>query len=101
CLLRWSPVVLATAVLAGHAHAQQTRNPLTKAAALRTYDFQFDRAPWKDVVKWLVQTAELPFVGGSVPGTFTFTPPKVDGKDPAKYTILQIIDILNEALAEQ
>ena len=92
--LAFGAIILGFALPSGTAQAQQARNPLTRAAALRTYDLHFDNAPWRAVVKWLVEVTELPYLGGSQAGAFTFTPPRVDDKD----TVPQIIDILNEAL---
>jgi hypothetical protein len=49
------------------------------------------------VLEWLADQTGLPFVGSIPPGTFTFIPPRRE----EKFTVPQIIDLLNEALAPQ
>jgi type II secretory pathway component GspD/PulD (secretin) len=60
--------------------------------------FSFNNAPWTQVLEWFADNTGLAFVGNYKPaGTFTFVPPKVDGK-LRTYNIGEIVDILNEAL---
>jgi hypothetical protein len=68
------------------------------APGLKTFDFQFANAPWATVLEWLRDTSGLPIVTTSYPtGTVTFVPPKVNGNNK-KYTVEEIIDVLNEQL---
>jgi len=63
-----------------------------------TYVFTFDSKPWTQVIEWFADTTGLAFVGNHKPaGTFTFIPPKVNGA-LKKYTVAEVIDLLNEAL---
>ena len=63
-----------------------------------TYTFTFDSKPWTQVIEWFADTTGLAFVGNYKPaGTFTFIPPKVNGA-VRKYTLPEIVDLLNEAL---
>src|SRR5207245_220467 len=57
--------------------------------------------PWQKVIEWFSDTTGLAFAGVFKPtGTFNFTPPKVNG-GVRKYTIPEIVDIINEALEAQ
>jgi hypothetical protein len=72
-----------------------------KLPAPPAYALKFQNAPWSKVFEWLSNITGLPVV--SPPraiGAFTFVPPKFDGNDK-KYTLPEIMDILNEALAKQ
>jgi type II secretory pathway component GspD/PulD (secretin) len=65
--------------------------PARKAA------FEFENKPWSAVFAWLSDETGLPVVTSFKPtGSFTFIPP--NGR---KYTISEIIDILNESLLVQ
>ena len=67
----------------------------------KTYEFQFSAAPWSQVLEWLRDLTGLPIITTIRPtGSLTFVPPKVDGKNK-KYTVAEIIDVLNESLLEQ
>jgi general secretion pathway protein D len=101
--------LLATLGLLGFstAHAQQGGDPDKKDAGkpketpLRTYTFEFANAPWSEVLSWLSDvTGQAVVTVIRPPGTFTFIPPKVapGSKDSKKYTVPEIIDVLNEAL---
>jgi type II secretory pathway component GspD/PulD (secretin) len=62
---------------------------------LPTYEFSMSRQPWTKVIDWLADELNIPFVGTIKPtGTFDFIPPR--GKK--KFTMPEIIDILNDAL---
>jgi hypothetical protein len=64
-----------------------------KAAAL-----EFRAKPWGTVLEWLTDQTGLPVITNTKPtGTFTFVPP-----GPAtKYTVPEIVDIINEGLLAQ
>ena len=63
----------------------------------KTFSFEMRNKPWKAVFEWLSNQTGQPVVANSLPtGTFTFISPQ--GK---AYTIPEIIDVLNEALAAQ
>jgi RNA polymerase sigma factor (sigma-70 family) len=63
-------------------------------SAQKLYTFSFQNKPWKQVFEWLADHTGLACTATlAPPGTFTFTPPR--GK---RYTIPEIVDILNEAL---
>jgi hypothetical protein len=67
----------------------------------RTYAFQWEKAPWPKVLKWLADTSGLPVITAYKPtGSVTFLPPMVNGKQK-QFTLEEIIDILNEALVHQ
>lgn len=70
---------------------------------MRTYAFEFRAAPWSQVLEWLTDITGLPLITNYRPtGAFTFIAPKVEGtKDPKKYTVPEIIDVLNESLLAQ
>src|SRR5262249_20865699 len=62
-----------------------------------TIAFAMDKKPWPQVIEWLTDQTGLPVITTYNPtGTFTFTPPKGQ-----KYTIPEVIDILNSALEPQ
>lgn len=54
--------------------------------------FNFDAAPWKDVLKWFADTAHLSLDAEEIPlGTFTY-------RDDRVYTVEEAIDLLNSSL---
>src|SRR5947207_1761779 len=58
------------------------------------YAFSFEKKPWRSVFDWLVENSGKPVVGNHFPtSTFTFLSPK--GK---RYTMPEVIDIINEGL---
>jgi len=74
-----------------------------KAAAERPKDaekrfsFSMQNKPWKQVFEWFSDVTGLAYSGSGGPtGTFSFTPPKLNGQEK-KYTIAEIVDIINEA----
>jgi hypothetical protein len=87
-----------TALAIDPVSAQQAEPPVRQE--LPRYAFKFYKAPWTQVISLLTQITEVPFIGGSPTGAFTFIPPTTDGKEK-KYTVPEIIDILNESLLEQ
>jgi type II secretion system protein D len=63
----------------------------------KTVTFAMDGKPWSSVLEWLVEQTGLPLISKEKPtGTFTFVAPK-----DKKYTIPQVVDILNNALTTQ
>jgi len=64
----------------------------------KKYSFEMREVPWTRVLEWLSDQSNLPVSLSRKPaGTFTFIPPKKG----AQYTLLQIIDIMNDALQQQ
>jgi hypothetical protein len=61
-------------------------------------EFRMEGRPWGEVLEWLGDQSGLPCVYSSLPilGTFTFIGPK-----GAKYTLPEIMGILNRALLRQ
>jgi type II secretory pathway component GspD/PulD (secretin) len=73
--------------------AKEPQKGTSKRAA-----FEFRNKPWSQVFEWLSDTTGLPVIASFKPtGTFTFMPPSAD----KRYTLPQIMDILNEALLQQ
>jgi type II secretory pathway component GspD/PulD (secretin) len=67
-------------------------------AETKTYQFEFRNKPWSNILEWLGEQAGLPVICSSLPtGTFTFIPPRIK----PKYSLVEIIDILNEELLNQ
>src|SRR5262249_50179776 len=59
---------------------------------------EFRNTPWQNVIEWFVKESGLAFISIHAPtGSFTFVSPE-PGR---KYTMLEIIDILNEGLQQQ
>jgi type II secretory pathway component GspD/PulD (secretin) len=72
----------------------EVRHP--RPAAARGLTMEFRNKPWKQVLEWLADTTEMPVIASFTPaGTFTFIPPKAG----QRFTIPEVIDILNEGLA--
>ncbi len=106
-------VVLALGLWAGAARAEEAdkpEKPADKPAPGKTdappkhvekqkqYSFSFDNKPWQQVIEWFADQSGLAFSGPNKPtGTFSFTPPKVNG-ELKKYTIPEVVDVINEAL---
>src|SRR5262245_10178134 len=92
-------VALLVLALAGAGLAQSGAGPAAGDPAklkdkLLAFPAQDAPMPWKKVLHWLSEQAELPFVGDSVPpGTFTFAPPK-SSAGSRTYTLAEVIDIL-------
>src|SRR5262245_21495465 len=106
-----SGVLLALFASAREAQAQTTENQkkvtealaqekakaaaAQKAAAEKTYTFEMSNKPWQEVFEWLTEKTGRPFIAATTPkGSFHYMPPK-----DKKYTISEIIDIVNEGLA--
>lgn len=71
-----------------------TEAPKSVAKGDKTLSFNFDNKPWPDVLEWFSRESGLVWVGSiKPPDSFTIrTPPG------AKYTIAQVVDLLNEQL---
>ncbi len=90
-------LVLGLGAVLARAEAPAKPAPAAKPG-VETYTFTFDNKPWSQVIEWFADTTGLAFVGNHKPaGTFTFLPPKVNGT-LKKYTVGEVIDLLNEAL---
>jgi hypothetical protein len=60
--------------------------------------FKFCDTPWRTVFNWLTDQTGMPVINNyELKGTFSFVPPR-PGKS---YTVLEVIDILNEELVSQ
>lgn len=67
------------------------------AAEEKTFTFEMRDKPWASVFEWLRDHSDLPVVYNDKPqGTFNFIP-----RANKKYTIAEIMDILNEGLLSQ
>jgi hypothetical protein len=58
-----------------------------------TFEFRVDNKPLKEVLMWLSDQTGLPFIGSSVPGSFTFV-----GPEGQRYTVPEIVAIINRSL---
>jgi type II secretory pathway component GspD/PulD (secretin) len=62
------------------------------------FTFEMQNKPWRSVLEWLADQSGVPLSTSAMPGgTFTFVPPKGN----SRFTLPQVIDILNESLAKQ
>jgi hypothetical protein len=59
-------------------------------------EFAMKGKRWSEVFAWLTEQTDLPFVGSSISGQFTFV-----GRKGARYTLPQIVAIINQALLRQ
>jgi len=76
----------------------KAKPPEKAKPAEKRYSFSMNQQPWAEVFDWLSAQTGLGFVSPFRPtGTFTFSPPVVDGA-VKQYTISEVFDILNEAL---
>ena len=98
---RWLPAVLATGTVAASAPAQDRKaeTPQPPGAGQtkpeHTVTFSFEDKKWSEVIDWFKRESGLVFAGTITPtGTVTIKP--TPGK---KYTIPEVIDLLNEMLA--
>jgi type II secretory pathway component GspD/PulD (secretin) len=88
----------------GAAGAQQGGEAGKEGSTPAKFTFFFKSARWSDVLEWL---SDITGKGVVTPyprlGTFTFIPPKLapDSREFKKYTVAEIIDVLNEALLAQ
>ena len=68
-----------------------------KAAPEKTVSFAFEDKPWNQVIDWFAKESGLVFISTAKPtGSVTIK------TDPTrKYTIREVVDLLNEALSQQ
>ncbi|MFO0938708.1 MAG: hypothetical protein U0798_19570 [Gemmataceae bacterium] len=100
---RWLPAVLA-ASMGSVAFAQDKPAAVVPAATqpaapkpVKTVTFSFDGKPWSEVLDWFKQESGLALIT-------TFTPTgsaKILTDPKRKYTISEVVDVLNEGLAGQ
>jgi type II secretion system protein D len=65
-------------------------------------EFEMRDKRWIEVLEWLADKTGLPFVGTHHPqGTFTFISPRRPGQPAPRYTIPEVIDIINEKLMDE
>jgi general secretion pathway protein D len=101
---RWLPAVL-VASFGVSAVAQDKPmappaavQPATPAAAPeKTVTFSFDGKPWPEVLDWFKQESGLAIITTFVPTGSA----KISSDPKKKYTIPEVVDVLNEALAAQ
>jgi type II secretory pathway component GspD/PulD (secretin) len=68
-----------------------------RTAAAKAVTMEIRNKPWKQVLEWLADWTQSPVVSPHMPvGTFTFLNPRGRG-----YTLAEVVDILNESLANQ
>ena len=100
---RWLPAVLAAAL--GSAALAQDPKPAAPPAAPpaaatpaapKTVTFAFDGKPWPEVLDWFKQESGLALITSYVP-----TGSAKIGAPNRKFTIPEVVDVLNEALAAQ
>jgi general secretion pathway protein D len=100
---RWLPAVLAAAL--GTAAVAQDPKPAAPPAvaapaapkpAEKTVTFAFDGKPWPEVLDWFKQESGLALITSYVP-----TGSAKIGAPNRKFTIPEVVDVLNEALAAQ
>jgi RNA polymerase sigma factor (sigma-70 family) len=85
-------------VEAAPAPGKSADKPDTPKPGEKRYELEARDRPWNQVFEWYAEISGLAFVGSSKPpGTFTFIPPQ--GK--RQYTLVEITDLLNEALLAQ
>ena len=71
--------------------------PPTRSGEPKKYTFQFRNTNWGDVLHWYAKESGLTFVSTVTPrGTVTIGSP-----DERRYTLADITDLVNEALAQQ
>jgi len=76
----------------------RTERPEAPKRIEKTYTFKMRDQPWASVLEWLADETGLPVITEHKPtGTLTFIAPKRNNS----YTIGDVFDILNEALASQ
>jgi type II secretory pathway component GspD/PulD (secretin) len=83
---------------AGAAPPGKSRAETAKSSTQKRFSFEMRDKPWGSVLEWLSDQSGLPYSGNRPTGTFTFVAPNDKGK---RYTLSEIIDILNDALVKQ
>jgi hypothetical protein len=96
-LRSWQGAALSVGLLFGglSATGAQTGDGSNQKAAFEEYTIEMRDMPWKSVWEWLTDKTGKVFNSGasSVPGSLNFI-----GKKGRKYTMPQIIDIINDGL---
>jgi len=98
--------MVALAVLSATAAATFAQAPAAPRAAEpkapsqeKRLPFEMRDKPWREVFEWLSDQTGLPVICAYSPtGTFTFISPRDADKQPRKYTIPEIIAMINEGL---
>jgi hypothetical protein len=84
------PVLAALVLLPATASAQQPTGPPKQIVVP-----EFRKVPWKKVFMWLSDETGKPFVTNYMPtGTFPFVPPN----PPRRYTMGEVMDVINGIL---
>src|SRR5262249_17308441 len=62
--------------------------------------FEMSNKPWPGVLSFLADQTGLPFIGTTAPpsGAFSFVNPKDEKGKPVQFTLVEVFDIINEAL---
>jgi type II secretory pathway component GspD/PulD (secretin) len=93
--MRFLPLLACAFLLTVVAPSFGQPRPVPKKTDEKRLTIKFENAKWSDVLVWFADQTDTPFVGSArLTGTFTFIGPK-----DRSYTINEIVDILNEALA--
>ena len=94
-------------LLSGFAHEASAQLPPTVPAkdagkVEKKIAFEMRAKPWAQVFEWLSDQTGLPFISNYPPptGSFNFINPRIDGKEPRKYSIGEVIDVVNEGLQQ-
>jgi type II secretion system protein D len=109
--LTWQSLILAaflgTVISAALCCVQESRGqaalgqPAAGQAKKDIY-MEWDEAPWRKVIEWLADQANLQIATTQYPtGTFSFRPVKGADKKPMKYSLGEVMDIVNETLQKQ
>ncbi len=100
-LRRWLPVVAVAAYASGAEaqvpRAQEPMKPMTAGATKpeKEYGVSFKEEPWPAVFDWFSKESGLTYIDTvKPPGTLTI-------RSDRKYTLPQVLDLLNEALAQK
>ena len=94
-------IALALGLLLGslfQAQAQTGEKPANKKAEEKSFSFEMRGRPWSAVFEWLTDKTGRDFVSNNANPSGTFNVITQKGK---KYTIPQIIDIINDGLLSQ
>ncbi|MDY3563412.1 sigma-70 family RNA polymerase sigma factor [Gemmata sp. JC673] len=71
---------------------------LDEGGTAKTFEMQFQKAAWSDVLDWYAKVSGLVMITTAKPtGTFTFAAPKPG----QRYTLADVTDIINETLMQQ
>lgn len=92
-------ITVAAGLSASNVLVGQEKASRAKKTEEKRYRFAMQDQPWAKVMEWLVVETGLPFVSSYKPpvGKINITPPKAS--HPDGYTMGEIIDLVNDALA--